>query len=80
VDSVAVDGGDEDDRDVAAARVLLDVAAVSKPFMSAICTSSRMRANSRCRISRNASSPDRAITSSWPSGARIASRATRFAG
>ena len=56
------------------------MAAVSKPSMSGILTSSRIAAKSCSRQARRASLPDWALISSWPSPSNTASNATRFSG
>ena len=53
-------------------------AAVSKPSMPGMSTSSRMTANSSPSAASRAASPDRTATSSWSSDDRIASSASRF--
>src|SRR5579875_2323808 len=54
--------------------------AVSKPFMTGICTSSRITAKSWSRTQPRASAPEPALTRFCPSPASTASRASRLAG
>src|SRR3989337_1707407 len=54
--------------------------AVSSPSMSGMLTSSRITANSRARISRSASEPERAVTISCPSSSRMLSKTSSFSG
>src|SRR3954466_10794831 len=54
--------------------------AVSRPSMSGMLTSSRITANSRCRISFSASDPERTITRFWPSSSRIVRKTSSFSG
>ena len=74
------DRGEEDDRDVRVRSRCLISSAVSKPSMPGICTSSRITREVVAQQRRSASSPEVACTSSWPSGSRIASSASRFSG
>src|SRR6266516_2856576 len=55
-------------------------AAVSKPSMIGMLTSSRMTAKSPWRSARSASFPEPTFTTFWPSSARIASSATSLSG
>src|ERR1044071_4740267 len=54
--------------------------AVSRPSMSGMLTSSRITANSRCRISFSASDPERTITRFWSSSSRIVRKTRSFSG
>src|SRR5678815_4054339 len=54
--------------------------AVSRPSMSGMLTSSRITANSRCRISFSASDPERTSTRFCPSSSRIVRKTSSFSG
>src|SRR5215510_410157 len=54
--------------------------AVSRPSMSGMLTSSRITANSRCRLSVSASDPERTITRFCSSSSRIVRKTSSFSG
>src|SRR6185503_18905599 len=54
--------------------------AVSRPSMSGMLTSSRITANSRCRISFSASDPERTMTRFCSSSSRIVWKTSSFSG
>ena len=61
-------------------RRLRIIAAVSKPSMPGMFTSSRMTAKSRSSRTRSASRPERAVITFWPKPSRMVSYTRSFSG